>query len=370
MTATTCAAVLTEKGGSFSLRSLPLAQLRRGEVLVRIAGVGICHTDLVARDQVIPVRLPAVLGHEGAGVVEAVGDGVTDVAVGDRVVLSFMSCGECPRCHAGETAYCVKMPLLNFSGSRPDGSSAFAPPDDNVGSHFFYQSSFATYAVAHQRNAVKVDPDIDLALLGPLGCGIQTGAGAVFNVLAPTGGRSLLVIGGGAVGLSAVMAAVALGYERIAVIDPMDARRELAIEIGAHAVHSPAEEGLAERFAAAPFENVLDTSGNSAALELACASTALRGTCALVASPSVPGQTFALRFGLFVQRGITLRGVIEGDADPHSFIPYLLQLRREGRFPFDKLIQLYDFADINRAIADQKEGKCVKPVLVMNQAAT
>jgi aryl-alcohol dehydrogenase len=354
-----------EQGGAFEQRAMALAPLCPDEVLVRIMGVGICHTDLIVRDQVIPVSLPAVLGHEGAGIVETVGSSVEDLAPGDAVVLSFMSCGVCPRCLGGEPAYCAKMPALNFLGSRLDGSKAFAAPDDHISSHFFHQSSFATYAVAHRRNAVKVDGKLDVAMLGPLGCGIQTGAGAVLNVLAQTGGGSLLVIGAGAVGLSGVMAGAVHGYEKIVVIDPLAARRDFALKLGAHAAHDPSEPGLAERLAADPFENVLDTSGHPAALAMACAATAVRGTCVLVSSPSVPGQTFALRFGLFVQKGITLRGVIEGDADPHVFIPQLLTLYADGRFPFDRLIRRYDFADINEAIADQKEGRCVKPVLIM-----
>src|SRR5262249_6461614 len=158
------------------------------------------------RDQYYPTPLPAVLGHEGAGVVEQVGARVAKVQPGDHVVLSYLSCGACPNCQQGQIGYCPHLFALNFGGGRLDGSKALRRGGRTISSHFFGQSSFATHALANQRNVVKVPSDAPLERLGPLGCGIQTGAGGVMNCLNPRAGASIAVFGAGAVGMSAIMA--------------------------------------------------------------------------------------------------------------------------------------------------------------------
>lgn len=179
------AAVAHKPHEDFSIEPLALDQPREDEVVVEIRGSGICHTDLAARDGAIPIELPAVFGHEGSGVVRSVGGGVSNVKQGDRVTLTFNSCGDCPSCSESQPAYCHMFAALNYAGSRLDGTGALAGSDGGkVGNYFFAQSSFATHAIARARNVVKVDDDLDLELLGPLGCGIQTGAGAVMNSLA------------------------------------------------------------------------------------------------------------------------------------------------------------------------------------------
>src|SRR5690606_23252657 len=174
---------------------------------VRLVATGICHTDAVARDGVYPVPLPIVLGHEGAGVVEAVGKGVRGVAVDDHVVLSAAYCGVCKRCRLGQMAYCENLFAEDFGGRRRDGSTSLSKGGEQISSHFFGQSSFATYANVVQESVVVIDKDVPLELMGPLGCGLQTGAGAVLNELRPEPGSSLVVFGTGAVGSAAVMAA-------------------------------------------------------------------------------------------------------------------------------------------------------------------
>ena len=361
------AAVAAKLNAPFAIRALQLEEPRPGEVLVRVAGVGICHTDLIARDQMLPVTLPAVLGHEAAGTVEQVGAEVTDLAPGDTVVLTFLSCGACEKCARGEPAYCDQMPMLNYLGRRPDGSVALSDGDTPIGSHFFGQSSFASYALAPRRSVVKVTSDLPAELLGPLGCGIQTGAGAVLNVIAPEPGSAIAIFGGGAVGLSAVLAAAAAGCKRIVAIDPKTERRQAALDLGATEAFDPlAEDFSTALVASGEFDSSLDTSGVPDSIAAAVACLRVRGVCALVGSPSMVGQTFPVRTGLFVQKGITLRGVIEGDADPQLFIPRLLALQAEGRFPFERLIRTYPLDAINDAIADQQAGLCVKPVLTMD----
>lgn len=364
-------AVAEGPGEPFALRDAELERPRADEVLVRVAGSGICHTDLIARDQVIPVPLPAVLGHEASGVVEAVGDAVSHVAPGDQVVLTFLSCGDCAACTGGSPAYCADMPRLNFSGRRGDGTQALSHDGKTISSHFFGQSSFATHAIAHRRNTVKVDGgSLPIEMLGPLGCGIQTGAGTVLRVLDSASQHSIAIFGGGAVGMSAVLAAAARGCRRIILVEPHGIRRALALELGATHVIDPTTEpdvaAAIRKIEPVGVNHIVEATGIPEVIETALSSIAKLGTCALVGAPSRPGETAALRFGLFVQNGVTLRGVIEGDSEPHAFIPELVAMQAAGHFPFERLMRVYDFDNINEAVADQKMGICVKAVLRMN----
>jgi aryl-alcohol dehydrogenase len=211
------AAVVRDKGGPFNLETLTLEGPRRDEVLVRIVASGMCHTDMVARDKVYEVPHPIVLGHEGAGIVEVVGEDVQGVDPGDHVVLSYLPCGRCKPCLLGKPFYCENTYALSFGGARLDGSMATRDAEGKpVHDHFFGQSSFGTLALANERNVVKVPEDAPLELLGPLGCGIQTGAGSVMNALKVGAGTSFVVFGAGAVGLAAVMAASAVGATTVA----------------------------------------------------------------------------------------------------------------------------------------------------------
>jgi len=368
---TISAAVLSEANGSFAIRSVELGPIADHEILVRVAGVGICHTDIAVRDRVIPVPLPVVLGHEAAGTVERIGSSVGDVSVGDKVVIGFMSCGTCPACDDSVPGYCESFALLNFMGSRIDGSTAWTLNGEPLGSHFFGQSSFATHAVVSARNVVKVSTDLPLELLGPLGCGFMTGAGAVLNSLDCEAGSSFAVFGAGPVGMAAIMAAKARDCAEIIAIDPLPERRKTAMEVGATAVCDPgSEKDLAEAIRAivpSGVQAALDTTGVPAVIAAAIASLAKRGTCALVAAPKTAGATVPVAFGSLAASGARIIGVMEGDADLKSFIPELLDLQREGKFPFEQLIQTYPFEEIERAIAEQAAGICVKAVLIMDE---
>ncbi|MGH3956854.1 MAG: alcohol dehydrogenase catalytic domain-containing protein, partial [Mycobacterium sp.] len=176
------AALSRSAESAFTLEEVELDGPRPDEVLVKIHATGLCHTDLTFKAQ---VPIPAVLGHEGAGVVQAVGDEVTHIRPGDHVVLSYRSCGECRQCGSGERAYCSRGARLNLSGTRLDGSSTLSQNGNGLFGSFFGQSSFAQYALAAADNTVVIDPSTDLAVAAPLGCGLQTGAGAVLNVLTP-----------------------------------------------------------------------------------------------------------------------------------------------------------------------------------------
>jgi aryl-alcohol dehydrogenase len=353
-----------EKERPFSLEEVEVEEPRAGEVLVKISAVGVCHTDLIVRDQWYPVPLPAVLGHEGSGVVERVGPGVEKVGPGDRVVLSFDHCGRCANCLSGMPAYCATFFECNFGGARADGSTAFAKDGRTLHSHFFGQSSFATYALASQNSVVKVPEDADLESLGPLGCGVQTGAGAVLNALEPEPGSSIAVFGTGAVGMSAIMAAAAAGCTTIVGVDVRPGRLELARELGAtHAVNGAEVDAVEEvgRITGGP-EYAVETSGVPAVLRQAVDSLAPLGACAVVGAPPV-GTEVSLDWNGVMIPGKTVRGVIEGDSVPDVFIPLLIELNRQGKFPFERLIGYYDLDEINRAAEDAEGGGTLKPVL-------
>jgi aryl-alcohol dehydrogenase len=360
------AALARAPGDAFSIETVELDEPRADEIRVRIAAVGVCHTDLVARDGAMPFSLPAVLGHEGAGVVDAVGSAVTKVNVGDRVALTFRSCGACARCLSGDPAYCYTMPALNYIGMRPDGSKAIRDGEAPVSSNFFGQSSFATYALAYERNVLKLPDDIPFELAAPLGCGVQTGVGGVVLALAARKGSSILITGGGAVGLSAVMGAAIQGCGTIVVVEPLASRRKLALELGAtHVIDPAAQPNLPAAVRAILPHGVdyaFDTTGRPDILTASMACLAPKGVLGIVGIPPagtpVPGD-----LGAMLTFGQTVRGIIEGDSDPGVFVPQLIEHWRSGRLPLEKLVRTFPLAEINAAIAAQHHGDCVKVVL-------
>ncbi|MEH3046341.1 NAD(P)-dependent alcohol dehydrogenase [Sphingomonas adhaesiva] len=365
----TTAAVARQPEGDFSIETVEVDAPRAGEVRVRIAGVGLCHTDLIFRDQFAPYPLPAVLGHEGAGTIEAVGEGVERLAVGDRVVLGFSSCGHCERCAEHLPSYCRDFPPLNYAGMRlEDGSKAFANGDEAISSHFFGQSSFAAHTIVRARNVVKVtDEDAPLAILGPLGCGFQTGAGGVMRSLACHAGSSIAILGGGPVGLAAVMGAVLRDCATIILVEPVAARRALAMELGATHVIDPNAGNVTEAIRAilpGGTDYAFDTSGRVPAIEAALAALAPRGMLGLVGVPHRADETLSINIAGMITYGQRVIGIMEGDSDPQAFIPELIAAHRAGRFPFDRLVQTFPLADINAAIAAQARGDCVKVVLI------
>lgn len=361
------AAVSREAGRAFSLETVTLEAPRDDEILVRVAGVGLCHSDLLARDGVIPISQPAVLGHEGAGEVVAVGPKVRSIKVGDHVVLTFASCGHCRRCDHADPAYCEQAGALNYSGGRPDGSKAISSGGEAISSHFFGQSSFGSMALAYESNAIVVDRDLPIEIMGPLGCGVQTGAGAVMNTLACEAGSSLLVTGGGSLGLSAVLAAIVQGCATIIVSEPHAARRALALELGATHAIDPVAEDLTEavrRIVPAGVDYAFDTTGMAKVAGSALAALGARGTLVIAGVPPTPDSAVAVPILPLVGMGQTVKGVVEGDSEPAIFIPRLIALYREGRFPFDRLVKTYPFDQINAAVDDHHSARCVKAVLV------
>ena len=358
------AAVAHKVKEPFSLETIELPEPGADEVLVKIAGVGLCHTDLSSKDGLIPSPYPVVFGHEGSGVVERVGSQVRKVAPGDHVVLSFASCGLCEHCLTGEPAYCdVWLPanvcmLPNCTrGQLGDGSPVFLK--------YFGQSSFGEYALATERNVVKVRKDVPIELLGPMGCGIQTGAGTVLNGLRPAAGSSLAVLGSGSVGLAAILGALVCGCTTVIAIDVMESRLEMARSLGAtHTINGKGID-VAEalrRIVPRGVDCMVDTTALPELVQSASAALAIRGKLGLVGVPH-PTAELKLAFIQILTSGITVQGFGEGHCVPDSFIPRLIDLYAQGRFPFDKMVTFYPFRDINRAVEDQKAGKVVKVIL-------
>jgi aryl-alcohol dehydrogenase len=358
------AAVVREAEKPFVIEKLELDAPRDNEILVKIHSAGICHTDIGVRNQWLPVPLPLVLGHEGAGVVEAVGSGVTKVSPGDKVVLTYAACRECTMCTRGEPSYCEQFVVRNVAGSRPDGTNALHGAGD-VHGFFFSQSSFATHAIALESNVVKLAPETDLSLVGPLGCGIQTGAGTVLNRLKPQAGSSLVVFGAGAVGLAAVMAAKVVGCTKVIAVDLVANRLGLAEELGATHTVNASEGEVVEKIQAITGRGAdfsVDTTAVTDVVRQAVGCLAPKGTCAILGFGTA-GTEIQVDMLELLMTGRTITGVTEGDARPDEFIPQLLELHRQGRFPFDRLITSYDFDEINAACDDSESGKTIKPVL-------
>lgn len=365
-------AVLRERRGPFRVEDLELTSPGPDEVLVEIAGSGFCHTDLLPRHDGFMAAPPLILGHEGSGVVVMKGDAVVDVAVGDSVVLSFDHCGKCTACGEGHPAYCRSFWGRNMVGrSRTGDQRALDTTGSPIGAHWFGQSSFSTHALVAARNAVPVPKDLPLELLGPLGCGVLTGVGSMFNVLHVGAGSHTAVFGAGAVGLSAVMAASAADAERIIAVDLHRGRLDLALELGATDVVHAAGLSNAEvserviELSGGGTHTALDTTGVMPVISAGVAALRPRGVLGMV---SAVGADFVLP-GDALAMGKTVTGILEGDALPRVLIPQLIEMWRAGQLPFDRMIRTYPLSDINQAEADMASGKTIKPILIPGDSA-
>ncbi|MEQ8717776.1 MAG: NAD(P)-dependent alcohol dehydrogenase [Acidimicrobiales bacterium] len=352
------AAILRSAHDPFVIEDVTLREPDQGEILVRLAGVGMCHTDLFARHGM--GALPLIAGHEGSGVVEAVGSAVEGVAVGDHVVLAFDSCGLCSRCLDARPALCASFVEKNFVGNQ---SSVLDGDGNVVTAGWFGQSSFATFALASPRNAVVVDKALPLELLGPLGCGVITGAGSVLVGTEVGAGSSVAVFGAGSVGLSVVMAARVAGATTIIAVDLHESRLALATEVGATHTIIGGEDVAAQIKTVTGREGIdfsYETTGVPAVVADAVASLCSGGVCGLIGIPVGPSVLDTS----VIMAGRTVVGLIEGLSNPQTLIPKLLELWQQGRFPFDKLIRTFALSEINEAERLASSGEVVKPVLV------
>jgi aryl-alcohol dehydrogenase len=352
-----------------AIEQFDLGEPAPGEIAVRIAATGICRTDLHIRDGGYPVpEFPVIPGHEGAGVVTAIGSAVTGVSIGDHVLLTYPFCGACPNCARGAMAYCEHGFALAFGGARLDGSSGWRRGDDGtrVNGHVFQQSSFASHTLAAANSAVVLDRDLPLDLAPAFGCGVSTGAGSVLNVMDLRPGSRLAILGTGTLGLAALMMAAQLGAEQIIAVDTNPGRLETALELGAtHTVDASDREagGAIQRLTGGGADYIFDTTGHPDVVASALDSLAMTGTV-VVAGAAPAGTRTSLNMNALLN-GRTVRGTIQGDSAARTLVPHLIELYRRGRFPVDRLVSSYPFGDIQGAIADMESGRAIKPILRM-----
>lgn len=362
------AAVAEKQGDPLTIREVTLDDnLKSDEVLVKTVASGICGADIqeINGGPTGFAPIPMILGHEGAGIVQKVGTAVSDFEPGDHVTISYASCGTCRQCVLGRPYACERMNELNFGGKDIDGGTRYSL-DGKTLSSFFQQSSFGSYMKVQARNMVKVTDDVDLKLLGPLGCGLQTGAGTVLNELRPQPGDGIVIFGTGTVGLAAIMAAKVAHCNPIIAVDVVPSRLETALSLGATDVinskETPDVPAAVNKIVAGGVTFGIVSAGINGLAENAVRSTAIYGTVAIV------GGAFKGEFNMaqdFLIPARTVKGVLQGSSLPKVFIPKLIQLYKEGQFPFDKLVKFYDLKDVNQAIEDSKSGQVIKPILVM-----
>ena len=366
---TTEAAVVHATGAAFTLEEIELGLPRPDEVVIELEASGMCHADLSARAGHVPFPLPAVLGHEGVGRIVELGSAVQDLAVGDRVVISFNWCGHCAACIGGAPVYCEDWPRLNLvGGSRGDGSATLSQCGQPLHGHFFGQSSFSRRILAAARSVVRVPDDVPAAVLAPLGCGVQTGVSAVTAVLRPLPGARVAVFGVGAVGLSAIMGLGLTGAAQIIAVDIHASRLALARELGATDVVDASTGNVAEQIAKLTggkgLSGAVETSGHLGSLNTAIMALSSAGTCVVIGVPRA-GETVPVDVINLVGRGLRIVGTNQGDAVPRVFIPQLIELYKRGRLPVDKIVTCFPFADINKAAEASLNGSVIKPVLLM-----
>jgi aryl-alcohol dehydrogenase len=344
------------------IEDVELRDARADEILVRLVATGICHTDLTVKAMAGGAGA-VVLGHEGAGVVEGVGPAVRGVRPGDHVVLTFASCGRCDPCRTGGPSYCDRFAPLNSGGVLGPGDDTLSSNGERIGGSYFGQSSFATHALTRSSNTVVVPRTLDLATAAPLGCGVQTGAGAVLNVLRPDETSTLLILGLGGVGLAALMAARSIGVERVVAVDPVASRREVARTLGASVVLAPSDDlaAVVREHTGGGATHALDTTAKTHVITQAFGALAKRGQLVLVGlgMGELPIDGRELMSG-----GRTVRGCLEGDAVPHDLIGELASMHESGALPLEAIVRHYPFEQINTAVDDMRAGSAIKPVLL------
>jgi alcohol dehydrogenase len=350
------------------LEELTLDDPGPGEVLITIQAAGLCHSDLSVINGTRPRPVPMALGHEGAGIVEAVGAGVSDLVPGDHVVTVFVpSCGTCPPCAEGRPALCEPGAAANGAGTLVDGHIRLRRRDGTPVHHHLGVSCFAEQAVVHRRSLVKITADLPPEQAALFGCAVLTGVGAVVNTANVKAGESVAVVGLGGVGLASILGAAASGARRIVALDLDPAKRELALALGATDAFDAGDPDAAAQVRAATGGGVdqsFEMAGAVAALELAYAVTR-RGGTTTTAGLSHPERTMALQHLSLVAEERTLRGSYIGGAVPARDVPRLIELFQRGRLPVDRLLSsVRPLAEINEAMDDLHHGRVVRQVLV------
>lgn len=363
---------VTEELNNFTWEEdIELDAPKADEVLVEIVACGVCHTDTTVLDGTVPSAFPKILGHEGSGIVKEVGANVRGIQPGDHVVLAWSVCCECEECMNAHPSNCELSGMLNFGGVMIDGTTPIHNGKGQDVGNFFGQSSFAEYAIVNQKNCVVIDKDVPLEIMGPLGCGVNTGAGTVLVGLKPEPGDTIAVFGTGGVGMSAMMGAKIANCSKIIAVDIVDSRLKMAKKIGATDVVN--SKGLTPDEVAAKIHEItggkgvnwtVDTTGVPDVFIAAIRSLCIGGTLGYVAVPRGPVEINPADLLFFARK---INAIMEGDTVTKYFIPKLVDYYKRGQLPFDKLIKKYPVTDIEKAFADSASGKVIKPVLIFKE---
>ena len=366
------AAVVDKQGEPMSIQEVDIREPLDNEVRVKIVGAGVCHTDIAHANNEwnIPLPMPMVMGHEGAGIVESVGPGVTKVKPGDHVIVSNPSCGQCDACNGGKEWYCEQSANLHILLDGVDFFGTTPLTRDGEPVHIlFQQSSFAEYCVSNQRCITKIPDDFDLKLAGPIGCALRTGAGSVYNVLKPTIGEWVLCNGAGPVGLAAMWVAKAMGAQ-VVVVDINDERLKLAKETGADQVVNT--RGMSQEEAVQAILNAMGGKGAHHMVEATAVPSAIKTAMLAVRGGGQVAQAAVANeinfdswfFGPVDSKIITF--IRMGNVSNDIIIPVICDLYKKGQFPLEKIITYYKFEDILQAMDDCVSGKVIKPVLLFD----
>jgi len=365
------AAVLEQLNTPLVIEEVELDEPKDNEILVKIAAIGMCHSDIHCIKGDLSVPLPIVLGHEAAGTVEKVGRNVTGLQPGDKVVVTVAPyCGNCPACIMGVPSSCETDPqTAMLMGTMTDGTKRLKRQNGDELNHFMAQSSFAEYAVVERSATVKVPDDAPLDVVCMLGCGASTGIGAVINKARVQAGKSVAVFGCGGVGLAAILAAKLVGAHPIVAVDLLDSKLEMARELGAtHLVNASREDPVTK--IAVDCEGGVDYSfesiGNTAVMTQAFHSVYPRpGGMAVVLGLAPIGATFSIEAWRFM-RELVITGCTVGSIRPQLDIPRYVNLFMEGKLPLDRLVSArYSLEQINEAVKDTLDGKVMRGVITL-----
>ena len=341
---------------------------RRGEVMVQIKACGVCHSDLSGTNGTIPLPPPTVLGHEAAGIIAEVGEGVTDIAVGDTVVISWVPmCGKCPYCVEGRPQLCDVSAKATLT--LPDGTSRYKDAKGNTLNHFAGTGVMTEYATLHRDNVIKIDSDVPFDKAALVGCAVMTGVGAALNTAKVRPGSSVAVFGAGGIGLNVIQGAALAGAEKIIAVDLEDKKLEFAAVFGATHTINPKTAGDAVQnimaLTGGGAEYTFECIGNAKVIEQAFAATRKGGTCVVVGVAKMTDQVTLGAFLLPFQEKV-LTGSMYGSARPSIDFPRLLNLYKAHRLKLDELVTAtYKIEEINRAFDDMQKGVNARGVILM-----
>jgi S-(hydroxymethyl)glutathione dehydrogenase/alcohol dehydrogenase len=361
---TTTAAIMRAVGAPLDVREISVEPPRSGEVLVRMAASGVCHSDLHTLDGVQPFPLPVILGHEGAGVVEEVGPDAAGVRAGDHVMLSWVPyCGRCRMCAQGRPNLCEEL-AWSDAGTMMDGTVRFHA--DGAPVHHYTTSSFSGLSVVPAQSCIPVASDLPLDELALMGCAVMTGFGAVLNTARVRPGERVAVIGCGGVGLNVIQAAVVAGATTIVAVDVSERALDLARELGATAtVHAsgPEAEAAIRRHARGAVDCAFEALGRRDTIELALAVTGRGGQTVLIgmAAPGEPATIDPL--AITVEERV-VRGSWYGSCRPSVDFPMLIDLYRAGRIRLGAMTEPMPLRDIDRAFELLRGGRAGRSVVV------